>query len=704
MRRFALYTALFAVLSLPWFEVFDRALPASTFAFISDMRLIVWILSWVSHALASDPARLFDAPINHPAPGQLTGCEHFLSSQLAFAPVYWVTGNGVLAANWTVWLSYPLAAFAMDCLVRRLGGSPSAAFVAGVAFALGPLRVPANFQVLQYANLYLPVLYLALLALRDRPNAARTAELGVVLGLGVFSAYYMAVMLAVTGALAGLIELGRAGNGRVRFSVLALAAAALAALALALFSIPYFGRPESIAVLRDAVAAQGTATTLWWWLPYDWWTLFGGVSVLLALAGVSVALSADARRLAVPGMVFAIAGTVLALGSTATVGGRHIALPFALLERAGLVFFRAPIRFVVLAGFGTALLGAAGFDRMTRRLGVRARIAAAVLVTVALVLTRGAPLHGRRTATLEPHRDAASLFAAVRDTVRAHGDGPMLELPAFGRLDVHDSEAMLHATRHWITLVGGYTGYPAAHRSFLRSAVGRLPEPDALVDLVDATHLRWLLLAPERSWGSAEARRAFEAGLETTGMATRRWRDGGWSLWEVTRRPRRDRWFRAIARGYRPGFTVFGVPVRRLTGHEAVATVTARNPPAVRVTGWPFRLAIEVRNAGTAPWPVSVPQWASPAYVVDLVAVWKRRDGPPVDLPSADVPLPHDVEPGEIVRVTAVLPAPSTPGTYELVVRPRQRDGAAFDGAGNVPLRLSLTVTPPPGRHSSPRR
>ncbi|TMB48385.1 MAG: hypothetical protein E6J60_14565, partial [Deltaproteobacteria bacterium] len=76
---FAAYLAVFTYLALPWVRAFGWGEPAG---WVSDMRLIVWILSWVSHALVTDPARLFDAPIFHPAPAQLTGCEHFASSQV----------------------------------------------------------------------------------------------------------------------------------------------------------------------------------------------------------------------------------------------------------------------------------------------------------------------------------------------------------------------------------------------------------------------------------------------------------------------------------------------------------------------------------------------------------------------------------------------------------------------------------------------
>ena len=61
---FAAYLAVLTYLALPWERAFGWGEPASVFGWVSDMRLIVWILSWVGHALVTDPARLFDAPIS----------------------------------------------------------------------------------------------------------------------------------------------------------------------------------------------------------------------------------------------------------------------------------------------------------------------------------------------------------------------------------------------------------------------------------------------------------------------------------------------------------------------------------------------------------------------------------------------------------------------------------------------------------------
>ena len=80
-------------------------------------------------------------------------------------------------ANAVALASYPLAALAMDRLLLALGCGGLVAWTGGLLFALGPLRVPGNLQVLQYPNVYLPLLALALMRLRREPDARAGAQI-----------------------------------------------------------------------------------------------------------------------------------------------------------------------------------------------------------------------------------------------------------------------------------------------------------------------------------------------------------------------------------------------------------------------------------------------------------------------------------------------------------------------------------------------
>src|SRR6185369_3131096 len=61
--------------------------------------------------------------------------DHLLPEAITVAPVFWATGNAVLASNVAVVLALALSATTMLLLVRRITGSTAAGFVAGLVYA-----------------------------------------------------------------------------------------------------------------------------------------------------------------------------------------------------------------------------------------------------------------------------------------------------------------------------------------------------------------------------------------------------------------------------------------------------------------------------------------------------------------------------------------------------------------------------------------
>lgn len=589
LRSLLAYVAVLGACAWPWIAAASRALPAGALLIApSNARLHVWILAWVSHALATDPRRLFDANISYPAPAQLAAAEHFLSSQLLFAPVYAATGNALLGANVLALASYPLAALAMERLLLALGCGRGAAWTGGMIFALGPLRVPGNLHLIQYLNFYLPLTALAVRALRARPTWGRAASLALVLVAGLFSSYYTALLVCVTGALWGVAELVRPGRGRTPFVAFGLGAGAVAVALLAAVSRPYLARPEAAAaqlnlypgdeimyaeyreipglqpllsfIFRGSsdytVSAQMLQDPAFWGrvalgilvVCVRGW--FGIVPLALAAGGLLALRSRapGARRTARWGLLLVGLTAALMLGPTQRVLDWTIHLPFAALVATPARFFRFPFRFVVLAGLGTALLGAAALEGAQQALGPRA---GRVLVAVALgavLATRGVALKGDGLDVMR----AQSL--PIYDTLRAvtaEEPGPLLELP-LAEPTGHglDRDAMVGSTRHWLPLVNGFTGFPAPHRHLIRDMVARLPAPEALEDLVDLTHLRWLLVHPPADWGGSPVREALLRLPSVRPVAER----DGWVIARVDRIPEHQEWFDAVAAGRLPAF------------------------------------------------------------------------------------------------------------------------------------------------------
>ncbi len=87
-----------------------------------------WILAWgADHILRLDFRSFLDGNIFYPSPRTLTYDDMLLAWQPVVVPIYWGTGNILLARNITFLLSTVLAGYGMFLLARHLTGSAAAA-------------------------------------------------------------------------------------------------------------------------------------------------------------------------------------------------------------------------------------------------------------------------------------------------------------------------------------------------------------------------------------------------------------------------------------------------------------------------------------------------------------------------------------------------------------------------------------------------
>ena len=251
---------------------------------------------------------------------------------------------------------------------------------------------------------------------------------------------------------------------------------------------------------------------------------------------------------------------------------------------------------------------------------------------------------------------------------------------------------MVASTRYWLPLVGGFTGYPPSHYRLLADAVRRLPDPDALGDLVDMTHVGWFVLHPIAVWRQPEMRAAIVVMPGVTRVAD----VDGYVLLRVARPPQHPGWYDAIARGPRAGTTVLGTPLVTVPESDARASVVARAQSAGPTRGW-LRLDLAVTNNGAGTWPVAVEQTETTPPVVRLDVRWWPAGAPHDDAHAVlhqPAALARDVPGGETLRQTVFLSTPAPPGAYDLAIAVRQANGAAFDDPANRPLNLSVDVGP----------
>lgn len=560
------YVVVLLALAWSWIASATTSIPAGApLVAPADARLVIWILAWVAHAIAASPGQLFQANINHPARDQLAGSEHLLSSQLLFGPINALGGNAVLAANAVALASYPLAATCMAVLLLRFGCGRGVAWVMGLAFALGPLRVPGNLQVLQYPNYLLPAIVLALHSAHERPDLARGLALTAILTVTAFSSYYIALMAAVVAIMWVATDAVATPRNRRRYLAVTSAAAVFTVLSLACFSRPYFRAnyaetptrsfysANARTMAREVIDSPGVTeivrelskqfgvldpamlavpkflARLSWILLRTVLVNWLGIAAIAAIALSCLApfasvVSRRQRELRTRGFVLAAIGAAMAVGPFVAIGDDSIALPAWLLSLTSLRFFRVPFRFLVLFGFGLTLMAAVGLGSTLQRLRpVSARVVLAAFA--ALVLGSGRHLGGTSTDTILGGE--VEIYRRVAATAQDLGPGPLLELPTE---DAHRrslvADAMVGSVNHWLPLAIGRTGYPCRHCPELAEDVALLPDQEALHRIVERSGARWVLLHPAQDWAIPSVR----AKLLSSPILTEVWNDRGWTL------------------------------------------------------------------------------------------------------------------------------------------------------------------------------
>ena len=380
-------------------------------------------------------------------------------------------------------------------------------------------------------------------------------------------------------------------------------------------------------------------------------------------------------------------------------------MPFAILAASPARYFRAPLRFAVVTGFGTALLAAAGLEHAQRSItGRSARGALSAGSALGVLLAIGVHLSDDGLVQIRAARLDAPIYDRVGVTVRRLGEGPLAEMPGRQYAALRfDGERRVGSTRHWLPSVLEYTGYPSEHTALVQGLLLRLPDADALADLVDMTHLRWLLLRPREEWGPVDGtREGFLATLLARGDVSQVVDVDGWKLARLGREPQHPEWFAAIAAPRHPGVTVLGTPLEKLRASAAVGRVAVEAPPAEAAPGKAMSIRVSVTNLGDVAWPVSVPmvlvrdggtyEVRPERHAVVLRAHWRARDG---DRPAAGaqtIVLRRDVLPAETLHDEIAPIAPARPGRYSLALALEQIGGTRLSGPGGAAARLSVVV------------
>ena len=626
-----------------------------------DLDLLLWILSWDAHALATAPGSLFQGNILYPAPDVLAFSEHLLGLAPVAAPVFLASGNAVLTYNATILVTVLVTALATRALVRRWTGDEAAAFFAAAAFGFSPMNVYGWIRLHATAVHFFPLVLLLAWRAAGEPRPRTLALLALVTALQLLAGMYVSYELfALVAAMAPALWWEARRHGRSGVAV--AAAFAAGALVLVPVGIPYL-RARAAGVLPEygAVPAEGLGATLAHLRDALGWPV-----IALGLFGALGARRVPWHLRAGLCLVAAV-GLALALGPAAPLlPGTGLPGLYALAARAipGFAAMRTPIRFIVLpllslavlAGMGAAALGEG--RRWVRVLTLAAGVAVVLADARPVPIVR-LPLHG----------EAVAAYRWLAE----HGEHrPVLELPAFlSPMDLDQLLAsgryMVASTLHWSPLVNGYTGHPPPSYALLATLARRLPDPAALDDLCALVALGWIVVHPA-ALPPAE-RAAWEGGGPGLVRAAA---FGDDVVYRVDRRcgalePALRRELAEPDPGL-AGRTLRGVSRAPLADFRGELRADLPDAVVAGLHGW---FAVTVSNRGSAPWPGLTTRTRGR---VALQARWRDTAGALV-LEGEPGLLARDLAPGESVevRVGSMMPRP---GSYTLEI------GLVQDGVG----------------------
>lgn len=481
---------------------------------LGDPLHLAWTMAWDAHALGRQPWRIYDANAFHPYPRSLTFADHLLPEAMMVAPIFWTTGNAVLASNAAVVIALAFSATAMFLLVRRLTASPAAAFVAGLAFAFNSLtqhELP-RAHVLNVQWWPLALLWLDRYRADGRRRDAILAAAALALQ-GLSGTYYLVYTALLAPPWLIAIALGRPRPAPPMRPL--LVALAIAAAFGAVLLWPYAAQVRALGLEKgwtggaDVLAYLEPAPRNLLWprlalarrrpeLPH-----FVG---LLTLALAAFGLVRSVRRRDATGAVVTCAliaaalGLVFSLGPVVHVAGHRLGTgPYELLYRwvPPLRAMAGPERFGVLVPLGLAVLAGMGVAGLRARAPGRAGLAMAGALAVLVPLEHWS-VPGPAAAV-----PAGADLPPVYGWLAHDSLTPLVEVPLYpSRVRKQWAAYLSFSTYHWRPIPIGRTSfYPPAHEFLVRMLEG-FPDDGSLAAL-DRLGIDTVVVHP-RVWSEDE--------------------------------------------------------------------------------------------------------------------------------------------------------------------------------------------------------
>lgn len=427
----------------------------------NDGRWSIWVVSWVAHALTTDPSQLFRANIFYPHRNALAFSEGNIVEGVIGAPAWLLTKNPYTTHNVVFLFSFALSFVSTYYLIRHLTGDRRAAIIAGILFAFCPFAFARQAHVQLLMVGFLPWAMLAWHRFMERTTIARAIELGLVLSVTGLACAYYGIFAGGMVAFASIwFSISRQRWKDPRYWGLVALAAAVCIGTILPFFLPYMRMQESTGFERSLSGQYSANIGAWlissawahrWWAEYLYKpseVLFPGIlAIVLGCWGATfvqerdgVGLKRDEARYYIGLAVFTF---WLTLGPKA---GLYTLLYYTIPVFS---FLRAPSRAGIVVTLCLVILAAPALIVLMRRKAVNA--AFAILLVLAVADTYRAPLRLREAPPLP------NAYRRLADLPKA----PTIELPYWATsIEYHrHAEYMLASTAHWQPLINGYSDH-----------------------------------------------------------------------------------------------------------------------------------------------------------------------------------------------------------------------------------------------------
>ncbi len=657
---FATFLALY-----PVFRHLDAIYRPDSFLGRPVARWVMWVMAWDLEALSRGPSGLFDANVFHPVPSALAFGDPMLGLLPLFAPIYWVTGDLVASYQVALLATISLCGACMYALVRHWGCSRLAAVLAGLVYALCPVRLEVLAELPLATGQYLPLLLLLSDRVVRSPSAARVAALFSLAAWQVLCGLELAY-LAVAVGLSYLVGLRLSGHGS-RLGWIAALLALVSAFAVCLLVYrPYWDLVGAGLLVEQGGAGLLAVSGVGWRdyfvppyladaLPGASGHYVGLVALVLAVIGVASSWWRAGRRPAVFGLgIVFFLSCAMSLGTGAESPYKVLAGVVPGLAQLG----PSPGRYtlgLMLAIGGLVGMGADALATALRSRG--ARRGAIALCGVLLILDFQLP--ERRYSTERVGLTAAAM--PLYESLAGMPDGAVLELPTKTcAVDPGERgiDRQLASTVHWKPLLDGYgyRGRAPVTAELVQSLAAALPDARALDVLQRATGVRYVVVHLADAAGRWRHRWRSPQGLGRIGFF------GQDALFEVTEPKRPDLQEALLSVGREQ--TLLGNRLDAVPTVAGSAQIEFTDLPARRaVAGQRLPAELRVTNRSSETWPALTLDRERKVYVSYL---WTDSAGGLVGGDARSQALAFDLRPGESVVIPVCVAVPEQAGELDL--------------------------------------